>query len=56
MKRVISVDIYFEIEASTEDEIREKAWEYLYDKLPEVFSTEGSELTLYNLEEESEEE
>ena len=56
MKWVVSVDIYFEIETNTEDEICEKAWEYIHNKLPKVFNTEGSELALYNLDEESEDE
>ena len=49
MKKIINVDVFFELETKENEDIRGKAWEYINSNLSEVFSTEGSELTIYNL-------
>ena len=49
MKKIIKVDVFFELETKENEDIRGKAWKYIDSNLSEVFSTEGSELTIYNL-------
>lgn len=51
MRKIVEVDVSFEFEFEKEKgvSIYEKAWEYINKNLPKVFSTEGSELTIYNL-------
>jgi hypothetical protein len=49
MKKIVRADVFFEIETEKNVSIYEKAWEYLDKILPDVFSVEGSELTIYNL-------
>lgn len=49
MKKIVRADVFFEIETEENVSIYEKAWEYLHEILPNVFSIEGSELTIYNL-------
>ena len=45
MKKVIGVDIYFELDTEKEGSaLCEEAWEYIKKNLPECFNTEGSEL------------
>ena len=49
MKKIIKIDVFFELETKEGEDIRDKAWEYIDSNMPELFSTEGSELTIYNL-------
>jgi hypothetical protein len=49
MKKIIKVDVFFELETKENEDIRDKAWEYIDSNMSELFSTEGSELTIYNL-------
>lgn len=49
MKKIIKIDVFFELETKEGEDIRGKAWEYIDSNMPELFSTEGSELTIYNL-------
>lgn len=49
MKKIIKVDVFFELETKENEDIRDKAWKYIDSNLSEVFSIEGSELTIYNL-------
>lgn len=49
MKKIIEVNVFFELETKEGEDIRDKAWEYIHSNLSELFSTEGSELTIYNL-------
>lgn len=49
MKKIIKVNIFFELEIEEKENICNKAWEYIEDNLSNVFSTEGEELTIYNL-------
>lgn len=49
MKKIIEVNIFFELETKENEDIRGKAWEYIHSNMSELFSTEGSELTIYNL-------
>lgn len=49
MKKIIRTDIFFELEIKEKENIYEKAWEYIKSNLSELFSVEGSELTVYNL-------
>lgn len=49
MKKIIKIDVFFELETKENENVRDKAWEYIDSNLSEVFSTEGSELIIYNL-------
>ena len=51
MRKIVKVDVFFEFDFEKEKEVSiyEKAWEYIDKNLPNIFSTEGSELTIYNL-------
>ena len=51
MRKIVNVDVCFELEFEKGEgvSIYEKAWEYIDKNLPKVFNTEGSELTIYNL-------
>lgn len=49
MKKIVKVDIFFELEVEEEENVYDKAWEYIEDNLSGAFDTEGSELTIYNL-------
>jgi hypothetical protein len=49
MRKIIKVDVFFELETKEGEDIRDKAWEYIDSNMSELFSTEGSELTIYNL-------
>lgn len=49
MKKIIEVNIFFELEVEEKESIYDKAWEYIEDNLSSAFDTEGSELTIYNL-------
>lgn len=49
MKKIIEANIFFELEIKEEENIYDKAWKYIKSNLSELFSIEGSELTIYNL-------
>ena len=49
MKKIVEVNIFFELEKEKDESIYPKAWKYIEDNLSDVFSFEGSELTIYNL-------
>lgn len=48
MKKIVEVNVFFELEVEEKENIHDKAWEYIEDNLSDVFSIEGSELTIYN--------
>lgn len=49
MKKIIKIDVFFELETKEGEDVRGKAWEYIDSNMPKLFSIEGSELTIYNL-------
>lgn len=49
MKKIVKVEVFFELEVEEKENIYDKAWEYIDNNLSDVFSTEGEELTIYNL-------
>jgi hypothetical protein len=49
MKKIVEVNIFFELEKEKDESIYPKAWKYIEDNLYDAFSIEGSELTIYNL-------
>ena len=49
MKKIVNVDVFFELEIEEGENIYNKAWEYVENNLSDAFSTEGSELIIYNL-------
>ena len=49
MKKIIKIDVFFELETKEGGDVRGKAWEYIDSNMPKLFSVEGSELTIYNL-------
>ena len=48
MKKIVEVNVFFELEVEEKENICDSAWEYIEGNLSSVFSTEGSELTIYN--------
>lgn len=49
MKKIIKIDVFFELETKEGEDVRGKAWEYIDSNMPKLFSVEDSELTIYNL-------
>ena len=49
MKKIVNVDVFFELEIEAGENVYDSAWKYIKNNLPNVFNTEGSELTIYNL-------
>ena len=48
MKKIVEVNVFFELEVEEKENIWSSAWKYIEDNLSDVFSIEGSELTFYN--------
>lgn len=48
MKKIIEVNVFFELEVEEKENIYNKIWKYIEDNLSDAFSIEGSELTIYN--------
>ena len=48
MKKIVEVNVFFELEVEEKENIWHSAWKYIEDNLSDVFSIEGSELTIYN--------
>ena len=52
MKKILSTEVFFEIEINEWEDIYEKGWEYVHKHLPQCFDVECGELTVYDDEEE----
>lgn len=51
MRFFCSLDVCFDIEAESQDEALNKAWDFIHDNLPESFCTEGAEMYVEEIKE-----